>query len=96
MSEQREELVRTLNNKLKEWNRRIDELEVQANLLEKDARDESVRHIEVMRRRVEEVRGKIEELSRAGRDARHDVEEGVKLAFSALKETFHSAASRFR
>jgi TolA-binding protein len=95
MSEQREELVRTLKGKLEEWNRRIDELEVQANLMEKEARDERMRHIEAMRSRADELRLKIDELSRAGRSAGQDVEQGVKLALSALKEAFHSATSRF-
>ncbi len=95
MSEQREELVRTLKDKLDKWNSRIDELEVQADLMGKEARDEQKRHIEAMRRRADELRGKIEELGRAGQDARQDVEQGVKLAFSALKEAFHSATSRF-
>ncbi len=95
MSEQREELVRTLKEKLEEWNRRIDELEVQADLMGKEARDEQKRHIESMRRRVDELRLKIEELSHAGRDARQDVEQGVKLALGALKEAFNSATSRF-
>lgn len=95
MNEQRKELVRTLENKLEEWNSRIDELEVQADLMEKEARDEQKRQIEAMRKRMDELRGRIEELSRAGDDARQDVEQGVKLALGALKEAFHSATSRF-
>ena len=52
MSERREEVVRTLKNKLEEWNRRIDELEVQADLMEKEARAEQKRQIEAMRKLV--------------------------------------------
>jgi predicted RNase H-like nuclease (RuvC/YqgF family) len=96
MKEQsREELIRTLKSKLEEWNRRIDELEVQADLMGKEARDKQRKNIEAMRSRVDGLRLKIGELSRAGRDARQDVEQGVNLAFSALKEAFNSATSRF-
>lgn len=95
MSKRREELVRTLQAKLEEWNTRIDELEVQASLMEAEARTRQQKRIEEIRRKRDELREKVDALGRAGDDARRDLEEGVTMAVDALKEAFQSAASRF-
>ena len=95
MSKRREELVRTLQAKLEEWNTRIDELEVQASLMEAEARTRQQKRIEEIRRKRDELREKLDTLGRAGDDARRDLEEGVTMAVDALKEAFQSAASRF-
>ena len=96
MTGRREELVRKLQAKLEEWNTRIDELEVQAALMEAEARTEQQKRIERIRRKRDEVRDKIDALSRSGDDALRDLEQGVNLAVDALKEAFQSATSRFR
>lgn len=95
MSTHREELVRTLQAKLEEWNARIDELEVQASLMEAEARTRQQEQIEEVRRKRDELRAKIDALGRAGDDARRDLEQGVSLAVDALKEAIQSATSRF-
>ena len=95
MSKRREDLVRTLQAKLEEWNTRIDEMEVQASLMEAEARTRQQKRIEEIRRKRDELRERIDTLGRAGDDARRDLEEGVTMAVDALKEAFQSAASRF-
>jgi len=95
MSKRREELVRTLQEKLEAWNARIDELEVQASLLEAEARTRQQERIEEIRRKRDELQERIDALGRAGDDARRDLEQGVSMALDALKEAFQSAASRF-
>jgi predicted nuclease with TOPRIM domain len=95
MSKRREELVRTLQDKLEAWNARIDELEVQASLLEAEARTRQQERIEEIRRKRDELQERIDALGRAGDDARRDLEQGVSMALDALKEAFQSAASRF-
>jgi predicted nuclease with TOPRIM domain len=95
MSKRREELVRTLQDKLEAWNARIDELEVQASLLEAEARTRQQKRIEEIRRKRDELQERVDALGRAGDDARRDLEQGVSMALDALKEAFQSAASRF-
>ncbi len=96
MNDRRDELVRTLQDKLETWNTKIDELEVQAELMEAEARDRQRERIEEIRKKRNDLQQRIDALSRAGDDARRDLEQGVNLALDALKEAVRSATSRFR
>lgn len=92
----KEEYLRVMQAKLKEWNTDIDVLTDKASEVSAEARAEYNDQIAILKTKQAAARQKIDELQKSGGSAWEDLKSGIELAWSAIGEAVDSAKSRFK
>ena len=92
----RDEFIRTMQEKLTEWNLEVDKLTIKAREASADVKQEFNEQIELLKVKQADARLKIEELRHAGENALADLKSGVELAWADMGEAIASARLRFK
>ena len=92
----RDEFIRTMQEKLAEWNLEVDKLTIKAHEASADVKQEFNEQIELLKVKQADARLKIKELQHAGENALADLKSGAELAWAAMDEAIASARLRFK
>jgi len=92
----REEYIEQMTAQLKEWSRKIDELEFSARAAKADARITYENRIRDMKGKRESVYKKLRELQGAGSEAWDTMTKGVDAAWDEFKHAFTEAKDKFK
>ncbi len=92
----REEYIDKMTAQLKEWSRKIDELEFKARAAKADARVTYENRILDMKTKREAVNKKLHELKGAGNEAWESMTAGVDAAWDEFKHAFTEAKNKFK
>jgi SMC interacting uncharacterized protein involved in chromosome segregation len=92
----REEYIDQMTAQLKEWSRKIDELEFKARAAKADARVIYEQRIKDMKSKREAVSTKLQELKGAGSEAWDTMAAGVEAAWGEFKHAFTEAKDKFK
>ncbi len=92
----REEYIDQMTAQLKEWSRKIDELELKARTAGADARITYEKRIQDMKSKQESVITRLQELKGAGNEAWESMTVGVETAWDELKQAFTEAKDKFK
>lgn len=94
--EHKEEYRRKLEEQLKEWNARLEELKARSDKLGAEARAEMERRIETLRSRRGEVQERLDALRDSGETAWGHLRGGLEKAFEDLKTGVSDALAAVR
>lgn len=94
--EQKEEYRRKLEEQLKEWNARLEELKTRSEKMGAEARAEMERRIETLRSRRGEVQERLDALRDSGETAWGHLRGGLEKAFDDLKTGVSDALAAVR
>jgi len=92
----REEYIDQMSAQLKEWSKKIDELELMARAAKADARITYEKQIQDMKSKREAVITGLQELKGAGNEAWESMTIGVEAAWGELKHAFTEAKGKFK
>lgn len=92
----REEYIDKMTSQLKDWSRKIDELEFKARAAKADARISYENKIQDMKVKREAVIKRLQELKGAGNDAWESMTAGVEAAWGEFKHAFTEAKDKFK
>lgn len=92
----RDEYIRMMQAKLREWNAEIDVLTAKTGKVTAEVKQEYAEQIEILKTKQATARKKIDELQHAGEGAWEDLKSGIDLALTAMGEALDSARSRFK
>jgi len=92
----REEYIDQMTAQLKEWSRKIDELEFKARAAKADARITYENRIKDMKSKRESVVTRLQELKGAGNEAWESMTTGVEAAWDEFKHAFAEAKDKFK
>jgi len=92
----REEYIDHMTAQLKEWSRKIDELEFRARSAKADARTTYEKRIQDMKNKREGVVKSLRELKGAGNEAWESMTGGVEAAWDDFKHAFTEAKDKFK
>jgi len=93
---EREQYVEDLNNKLKQWNTRIDELKAKADAAEEKKKRKILKQVEVLQKKRQNLENEIQKLKNAGEAAWSDMKGGAQKAVSDLEKGIQKAFSRLK
>jgi SMC interacting uncharacterized protein involved in chromosome segregation len=92
----REEYIDQMTAQLKEWSKKIDELEFKARAARADARITYENRIRDMKSKRESVIKRLQELKGAGNEAWESMADGVEAAWGEFKHAFTEAKDKFK
>ena len=92
----REEYIDQMTTQLKEWSRKIDELEFKARAAKADAKIIYEQRIKDMKSKREAVNTRLQELKGAGGEAWEAMATGVEAAWDEFKHAFTEAKDKFK
>ena len=92
----RDEYIEQMTAQLKEWSRKIDELEFKARAARADARITYEKRIQDMKNKRESVITRLQEMKVAGNEAWESMTTGVEAAWVEFKHAFTEAKDRFK
>lgn len=92
----KEEYIDKMTAQLKDWSRKIDELEFKARATKADARVSYENRIQDMKAKREAVSKKLHELKGAGTGAWESMTAGVDAAWDEFKHAFAEAKDKFK
>jgi SMC interacting uncharacterized protein involved in chromosome segregation len=92
----REEYIDKMTAQLKEWSRKIDELEFRARAAKADAGITYENRIKDMKTKREAVAKRLQELKGAGNEAWEAMTAGVEAAWDEFKHAFTEAKDKFK
>ena len=92
----REEYIDKMTSQLKEWSRKIDELEFKARAAGTDARITYEKRIQDMKNKRQSVVMRLRELKGAGGEAWETMKVGVDAAWDEFKHAFTEAKDKFK
>jgi SMC interacting uncharacterized protein involved in chromosome segregation len=92
----REEYIDHMMAQLKEWSRKIDQLEFKARTARADARITYENRIQDLKSKREAVITRIRELKGAGTEAWESITGGVDAAWDEFKHAFTEAKDKFK
>jgi uncharacterized protein YfiM (DUF2279 family) len=96
MKDKRKAYEEKIDAQLKEWSAQIALLKAKADNAKADAKIEYYKTIEVLQRKQNEAKAKLQELRTAGDEAWDDLKAGSEKAWAEIKTAFHDATSRFK
>lgn len=94
MGHKRDEFVAMLKQQLDQWNERINALEIRARQRADEAELQADLGLAELRRRREDLKGKLQEMREASDDAWTDLRAGAERARDALEEAISKARAR--
>ncbi len=94
--ENREEYQGKMEAQLSEWGAEIDKLKARADKAAADTRQGYYDEIKTLRAKQASIQAKLQELKTSGDDAWGDLKEGLDHSWNQVKDSFSSAAARFR
>jgi len=92
----REEYIDQMTAQLKEWSRKIDELEFKARAAKADARITYEKRIQDMKSKRESVLTRLQEMKSAGNEAWESMSAGVDAAWDEFKHAFAEAKDKLK
>jgi len=95
MGSQRDQYVNNLKERLDEWNRDIDGLEVRARELASTAREQYEEQMRNLRSRRGDLEARLDSMSGAAEDAWEDLKGGAEAAAETLGSAIRAARARF-
>ncbi|MDY6847716.1 MAG: hypothetical protein SV239_01090 [Thermodesulfobacteriota bacterium] len=81
---------------LDEWGARIDQLKAKAKQADADMRIKLDEQIQSLKKRREDLRGRLDELKKSSGDAWHSISEGIDHAMDDLKGAWEEARKKFK
>ncbi len=96
MGEQRDAYLAKFKLKLDEWNAGIDQLQVRANSAHEEMLVSYNKQIAVLKEKRDDLKGRMEELHKAGEGAWEDLVDGADTAWKSLGDSIDNAKSRFK
>jgi len=96
MNDKKKAYEEKLDAQLKEWNAQINLLQAKANNAKADAKIEYIKTIEVLQRKQNEAKTKLQELKAAGDEAWEDIKAGAEKAWGEVRTAFRDATARFK
>ena len=94
MSSTREDYLNKVKAKLDEWNAEIGVLEARLDQVKADARIQYQKQLEDARKRRDELKQKLDQVSSSGEEAWGELKSGLDLAWDALSDAVKSAKSK--
>jgi hypothetical protein len=85
-----------LDAQLKVWSAQITLVKARADKAKAEAKIEYYKTIDVLQRKLDEARTKLQELKIAGDEAWEDLKIGVERAWAEVKTAYRGASSRFK
>ncbi len=92
----KEKLIETMKNEMKNWHGKLDELKVQAKLGKKELRDAIQPSINNIELELDKLGKRMKVFQEASGDAIGDIKTGASTAFDAIKQSFKEASSHFK
>jgi len=80
---------------LKEWDDKIQELQVKAEKAKTDAKTEYQKEIQQLRQKRDEAQNKLNQLQQASDEAWQELRAGAEKSWNDLKRAFENARSKF-
>ena len=96
MKDKRKAYEEKIDAQLEEWGAQIALLKARADKAKAEAKVEYYKTIEVLQRRQDEARAKLDELKTSGDEAWEDLKTGAEKAWDEVKTAFHDAVSKFK
>lgn len=93
---ERKEYIEKLNGQLKEWDRKIEDLEAKAKQAKQDARSDYQNQLQTLKGKRQEAASRINEIREASEDAWQELRSGAEAAFSRMGEAMDNAISMFK
>jgi DNA repair ATPase RecN len=92
----REVYIEKMAAKLKEWDAKIEKLEIKAKASTTDVKKEYNREIEDLKRQREKVQAKIHKLRESGDDAWDELKAGLEKSWKTLGNAFDGALKKLK
>ena len=92
----KEKLIETMKSEMQNWQSKLDELKIQANLGKTELRDAIQPAIENIERELGKLGKRMKEFQEASEDALEHIKAGVNTALDAIKKSFQEAYSHFK
>ena len=96
MKENRKAYEEKLEAQLREWRAQKALLKAKADKAKADVKIDYYKTIDVLQRKEDEAKTKLEELKTAGDEAWEEIKTGAEKAWSEVKIAYHEATSRFK
>jgi hypothetical protein len=94
--ENRDEYQGKMEAQLSEWGAEIDSLKARADKAAADTRDVYYDQIETLHTKQALMQARLQELKMSGDDAWGDLKEGLEHSWNQVKDSFKTAAARFK
>jgi TolA-binding protein len=94
--QQKEEYQKQLEAKIREYDRKLEDLKAKAEKMEKKTKAEAQRELEDLRQKGEAAKKKLEGMKSAGSKAWEDLKSGMDAAMEDLEKSFSRMVSRFK
>ena len=85
----------SLEEKIAEWDTKVDEAKVQLSLAGMEAEDALRPHVETLDNEMAEAKSKLHQLAEASESSWGDIKAGLDLSLEAMSEAFDSARKHF-
>jgi hypothetical protein len=95
MTDYTKPMAERLDAQITEWQNKLEEARVQANLAGREARDAIRANIETMERELARTRAEWKRLEDASEGAMGDIERGFNESVEAMRKAFASATQHF-
>jgi len=92
----KEKLIETMKSEMQNWQSKLDELKVQANLGKKELGDAVQPAVDNIELELDKLGKRMTEFQEASGDALEDIKTGANIAFDTIKESFKEASSHFK
>lgn len=96
MIDQRKAYEEKFDAQLQEWSAKIALFDAKAGLAKAETKIEYYKTIDLLQGKQDAARTKFQELAAARDEAWEDIKIGAENLWAEVKDTFHSADSRFR
>jgi multidrug resistance efflux pump len=96
MNDKRKAYEEKLDAQLKEWSAQISLLKAKADNAKADAKIEYHKTIDILQKKQNEARTKLQDLKTAGDEAWEDLKTGAEKVWAEVKSAYHDASSRFK
>ena len=92
----KDKLIETMNNEMQNWQSKLDELKVQANLGKAEIRDAVQPTIDNIEKELDNLGKRMKEFQETSGDALEDIKAGANIALDAIIESFKEASAHFK
>jgi len=92
----KEKLIETMNSEMQNWQGKLDELKVQANLGKAELRDAVQPTIDNIEIELDNLGKRMKELQETSGDALEDLKTGANTALDAIIKSFKEAYAHFK
>lgn len=92
----KEKMIELMENEMKTWQTRLDEMKVQAKLGQSELQEILQPEINEIEQQLGKIEKQANQLKSASEDALGDIKHGADIALKAIQQSFEKASSHFK